>query len=292
LDCILGIKNKFVFVSLLSHNAKQKKRNFMKKIYLLALVIASLLFTACTDDKDESETLTVGMELAYPPFEMSDENGKPSGVSVDLAYALGKHLNKEVVIKNIAWDGLIPSLKTKKVDIIISSMTINDERKKTIDFSDPYAKSSLAILAGINSGVSSIDDLNQEGKVVAVKKGSTGHTYARDNLKNAKLLVFDKESACVIEVVQGKADGFIYDQLTIYKNYSKNKETTKPILASFLKDFEHWGIALRQDEPELKKDINEFIKKAKSDDTFDKFSYKYLKDARETFDELNIPFFF
>ncbi|MEA1915647.1 MAG: transporter substrate-binding domain-containing protein [Campylobacterota bacterium] len=257
------------------------------------------MFTACSDSKETVKTtqaapkvLKVGMELAYPPFEMSDKQGDPSGVSVDMAYALGKHLGREVVIQNIAWDGLIPSLKTKKIDIIISSMTINDERKKTIDFSDPYAKSSLAILAGINSGVDKIADLNQVGKVVAVKKGSTGHLYAKDHLTNATVLVFDKESTCVLEVVQVKADAFIYDQLTIYKNWSKNQATTKAILASFQKDFEHWGIALRQNEPELKANINEFIAKAKQDKTFDELSYKYLNEARETFDRLKIPFFF
>lgn len=264
-----------------------------KSINLVAAILTIFLFLGC-DKKQNNEIkpLVVGMELAYPPFEMSDKDGKPSGVSVDMAYALGKYLNREVKIENIAWDGLIPSLKTGKVDIIISSMTITQERKKTIDFSDPYAQSSLAILANKDSNINTINDLNQKGKTVAVKKGSTGHIYARDNLKNANILVFDKENACVLEVVQAKADGFIYDQLTIYKNWSKHQESTKPILVSFQKDFEYWGIALRQGEPELKAQVNDFIKKAKGDKTFDNFSYKYLKDARETFDKLGIPFFF
>jgi polar amino acid transport system substrate-binding protein len=271
----------------------------MKIIYMALMLAITLVFTACTDEKDKTfgskdskPILKVGMELAYPPFEMSDKNGSPTGVSVDLAYALGKYLNREVIIENIAWDGLIPSLKTKKVDIIISSMTINDERKKAIDFSDGYAKSSLAILANKDSDVTTIDDLNNKTKTVAVKKGSTGHLYAKNHLQNANVLVFDKESACVLEVLQGKADGFIYDQLTIYKNWMQHQDKTKPILQSFQKDFEQWGIALRQGEPELKKSINEFIKQSKNDGTFDKLSYTYLKEARESFDQLKIPFFF
>ncbi len=91
----------------------------------------------CSGEKKEEkakvepkkEVLKVGMELAYPPFEMSEKDGTPSGVSVDFAKALGKYLGKDVVIENIAWDGLIPSLKTGKIDLIISSMTITDERK-------------------------------------------------------------------------------------------------------------------------------------------------------------------
>ena len=268
--------------------------NIKKSILLVLLLSIATLFSGC-DKKEElkakAEVLKVGMELAYPPFEMSDKAGNPSGVSVDFAKALGKSMNKEVVIENIAWDGLIPSLKTGKIDLIISSMTITQERKKSIDFSVPYAQSSLAILANNKSGVNSITDLNQKGKTIAVKKGSTGHVFAKDNLKEAEILVFDKEAACVLEVVQGKADGFIYDQLTIYKNYAKNKETTVALLQSFQKDFEYWGVALKQNSP-LKAQVDAFITQAKKDGTFDEFAKTHLTEAKKTFDELNVPFFF
>ncbi|MFT7004955.1 MAG: polar amino acid transport system substrate-binding protein [Sulfurimonas sp.] len=258
---------------------------------LLGLLLAIFMFIGCSSDKEE-DVLKVGMELAYPPFEMSDKSGKPTGISVDLAYALGEYLGKKVVIENIAWDGLIPSLKTKKIDIIISSMTITDERKKSIEFSIPYAQASLAILANNKSNIQNISDLDKKGKTVAVKKGSTGHLYVRDYFKNANILVLDKENACVLEVVQGKADGFIYDQLTIYKNYSNHKETTVALLKPFQTDAEYWGIALRHNEPELKKNIDAFIKEAKKDGIFDDLSRKYLKDARATFDKLKVAFFF
>lgn len=265
----------------------------MKKILLL--IISSfvvLIFTACEKKVEtKKEVLKVGMELAYPPFEMSDKDGKPLGVSVDFAKKLGEYLNKDVVIENIAWSGLIPSLKTGKIDLIISSMTITQERKKSIDFSIPYAKTALAILANKDSEVKSIEDLDKKGKIVAVKKGSTGHLYATNNIKNAQILVFDKENACVLEVVQKKADGFLYDQLTIYKNYAQHKDTTVALLKPFQKDFEYWGVALQKDSP-LKIKVDEFIKKAKADGTFDSFAKKYLKEAKETFDSLKIPFFF
>lgn len=266
----------------------------MKKLLsIVSICLISLFFISCENKakNENNEILKVGMELAYPPFEMSDKEGKPKGVSVDFAKKLAEHLGKKVVIENIAWSGLIPSLKTGKIDLIISSMTITDERKKSIDFSIPYARTSLAILANKNSGVNSIKDLNQKGKKIAVKKGSTGHIYATENLKNAEILVFDKENACVLEVVQGKADGFLYDQLTIYKNYVQHKDTTLALLAPFQKNFEYWGVALRQNDP-LKEKVNEFIKKAKADGTFESFAQTHLKEAKDTFDSLNIPFFF
>jgi polar amino acid transport system substrate-binding protein len=268
----------------------------MKKILSIFLIsLLSIFFIACDDKQnlkeEKKDVLKVGMELAYPPFEMSDKDGNPQGVSVDFAKKLGEYLGKEVVIENTAWSGLIPSLKTGKIDLIISSMTITDERKKSIDFSIPYAQTALAILANKNSNVNSIDDLNVAGKKIAVKKGSTGHLYATQNLKNAEILVFDKENACVLEVVQGKADGFLYDQLTIYKNYAQHKDTTVALLKPFQKDFEYWGVALRQNDP-LKDQVNEFITKAKADGTFATFASTHLKDAKATFDELKIPFFF
>ncbi|PID48225.1 MAG: amino acid ABC transporter substrate-binding protein [Proteobacteria bacterium] len=239
-----------------------------------------------------SEPLKVGMELAYPPFEMSDKQGKPTGVSVDFAKALAKALDRPLEIKNIAWTGLIPSLKTKKIDLIISSMTITKERQKVISFSIPYAQSNLAILTNPKANVKNIKDLNKKGKVVAVKQGSTGHTWAREHLKNATIMPFDKENTAILEVIQGKADGFLYDQLTIYKNWKKHPKKTIALLKPFQKKPEYWGVALRKKDTKLKKQVDEFIKKAKSDGTFDGFSHKHLKEAKETFDQLNIPFFF
>src|SRR5690349_17251326 len=93
---------------------------------LLAVLLATGLASSVW--AEVKDTLEVGMELAYPPFEMTDKNGTPTGVSVELAQMLGKALHKKVVIQNIAFDGLIPSLKTGKIDLIISSMTATEER--------------------------------------------------------------------------------------------------------------------------------------------------------------------
>lgn len=258
--------------------------------HLINIFIGLSLFTTLVNSAEKP--LIVGMELQYPPFEMSDKDGTPSGVSVDLAKALGKYLGREVKIENIAWDGLIPSLKTGKIDLIISSMTITKERQKTIDFSIPYAQTNLAILTNKTSGVKSIEELNQKGKKIAVKKGTTGHIYANQYLKNANLLVFDKENAAVLEVIQGKADGFLYDQLTIYKNWANHKETTVALLKPFQENPEYWGMAIKKGNDELRERVNAFIKQAKSDGTFDALSKKYLTEARVTFDKLGIPFFF
>lgn len=288
----------------------------MKKFtYLLFILLFSFSLIGCTSDKKstdhsvssaeestdsvqanadsaESEnTLTVAMELAYPPFETRDEAGEPIGVSVDLMKAFGEYAGYNIQIENMAWDGLIPSLQTGAADIVISSMTITDERSNLVDFSDPYANALLAILANADSHISSIDDLNREDKTLAVKSGSTGHMYAEKNLPDTNLLILPDESACVTEVAQGRADGFIYDQLTIYRNWQKNPDTTSAAFIPF-QDVEKWGIAVQKGNQKLLDQINAFLKDFKENKGYDKLTETYLADEKKAFDELNFQWFF
>lgn len=239
----------------------------------------------------EGSTLKVAMELAYPPFETKDDAGNPEGLAVDFIRDFGKAYGYDVQIENTAWDGLVPSLQSGKADLVISSMTITDERKQSVDFSDAYAMAQLAILANANSGIASIDDLNQPGKKVAVKTGSTGDVYATKNLTNAEIVRLADESACVTEVVQGKADGFLYDQLTIYRNHQANPDTTEAVFIPF-QDAEEWGIAVKKGNTELLDQLNEFIAQSKTDGEFDRLTEKYLAEEKKAFDEYGFKWFF
>ncbi|MCL1896799.1 MAG: transporter substrate-binding domain-containing protein [Clostridiales bacterium] len=235
--------------------------------------------------------LVAAMELAYPPFETKDNDGAPTGVSVDIAFAIGEYLGLEVEIVDTAWDGLIPSLQTGKADFVISSMTITEKRKEEVSFSDPYANAYLAILANKGSGIESIDDLNMPGRKVAVKTGSTGFFYAEENLPEVEVIGLPDESACVTEVAQGKADGFLYDQLTIYRNNRNNPDTTSAVFIPF-QDVEHWGIAVGKDNTWLLEEINSFIAGYYSEGGFDRLTEKYLKEEKEAFDEFGFKWFF
>lgn len=237
------------------------------------------------------KALRVAMELAYPPFETKDDAGNPEGLAVDFIRDFGAAYGYDVQIENTAWDGLIPSLQSDKADLVISSMTITDERKQSVDFSDAYAMAQLAILANADSGVASIDDLNQPGKKVAVKTGSTGDVYATKNLTNAEIVRLADESACVTEVVQGRADGFLYDQLTIYRNNQANPDTTEAVFIPF-QDPEYWGIAVADGNDELRAQFNEFIAQCKQDGTFEELTQEFLADEKAAFDELGFRWFF
>ena len=256
-------------------------------LVLFAVLLALPLLAA--SPVSAAKPLVIGMELAYPPFEMTDTRGNPDGVSVQLAKELGKALGRPVEIRNMAFDGLIPALKTGKIDLIISSMTATTERARSIDFSDPYLTTGLCLLVRKSLPVNTIAELDQPGRTIAVKKGTTGHSYAAANLKNASLLVLDKEAAAVLEVVQGKADAFIYDQMSTYKNYQRNKETTRAILKPF--QTESWAIGIRKGNDELRGKINRFLADFRRSGGFDRLGDRYLKEEKEAFRRLGFPFF-
>jgi polar amino acid transport system substrate-binding protein len=237
-----------------------------------------------------AEPLRVGMELSYPPFEMTDTAGKPTGVSVRLAEALAKDLDRQLVIENIAFDGLIPALKTGKIDCIISSMTATTERAKSIAFSDPYLKTGLALLVNAKSPVTTTADLTAPGRVISVKRGTTGHQYAAASLKNARLLVFDRESTAVMEVIQGRADAFLYDSLSIYHSHMRHRETTRAILTPVRE--ESWAIGLRLDDDALRTRINDFLARFRADGGFDRLGEEFLANEKKYFREHSIPFYF
>ena len=237
-----------------------------------------------------AEPLRVGMELAYPPFEMTDQAGKPTGVSVRLAEALAKDLERELVVENITFDGLIPALKTGKIDCIISSMTATPERARSITFSEPYLETGLALLVATKSPVQSAADLDAPGRIVAVKKGTTGHQYAAMNLQQARLLVLDKESAAVMEVAQGKADAFIYDSLSVYRSHLRHPATTRALLQPF--SAETWAVGLRRGDDTLKRQIDDFLNRFRTGGGFEKLGDEFLADEKAFFKRQKIPFFF
>ena len=267
--------------------SRPRKCHFAYALALLFLLV-TMLIAGCSSK--QPNTIVVGMELDDPPFELTNTQGNPAGVSVDMAHALGKYLHKKVVIENIPFDGLIVALKTGKIDLIVSSMTATKEREKSIDFSTPYLRTGLCLLVGKNSGIKSIADLDKPGKVIAVKKGTTSEVYARKNIHRAKVIALDKESACVMEVVQGKADAFIYGQLSILKYWQRNKETTRALLTPIQSD--KWAIGVRKDNDKLLNQVNSFLQEFNKSGGFNTLSNRWLKQEKQAFKELGVPFYF
>ena len=258
--------------------------------FVFVFAALALLLSAPLRADDPGQPLVIGMELNYPPFEMTDANGTPTGVGVDLARALCTYLHRPIDIQNMPFEGLIPALKTGRIDLIISSMTATDERRKSIDFSDPYLNTGLAILAKKNGPIQSIADVDKPGVIVTVKTGTTTADYARDHFHNATVLPMQQDSACALEVVQGRADAFLYDQMSIYQFAKKNPDTTRGLLDPFQK--ESWAIGIRKGNTALEAQVNAFLKDFKAHHGFDALGDKYLKDDKAAFKAMGYPFYF
>ncbi|MEO6847803.1 MAG: transporter substrate-binding domain-containing protein [Chthoniobacterales bacterium] len=254
------------------------------------LVFCLLPLTGCKRNTSSTAPLVVGMDLSCPPFEMINKEGKPEGVSVDFANALGAYLKREVVIENIPFVGLIPSLKTRKIDLIISSISATPERKRAIAFSDPYLSTGLALLLHKGVVAKTAKDLDLPRKTIVVHKGTTGEIFAKNNFIQASVVSVDNEGLAVTEVVQGKADAFIYDQMTVWKNWHQNPDTTEAILTPV--QIEKWSVGLRQSDDALRMEVNAFIKSFRETGGFEKLGDKFLKEQRTSFEEQKIPFVF
>ncbi len=258
----------------------------------LLFVLTVALFTGCDRSKPAGKAgpLKVGMEMKYPPFEMRDAQGQPAGVGVDIAKALGESLGRPVEISDLPFSGLIPALKTGQIDIIISSMTATDERRQSIDFSEPYLRTGLCLLVSRDSKIQSAADLDRAENKVAVLKATTGHLWASQNLKQATPLVLGEESAAALEVSQGKAQAFIYDQMSTLRNWLKYKDSTRAILTPFKE--EGWAVALAKGNDDLRAKVNAFLESYRKSGGFDRLGDKWLKEQKAEFQRLNVPFVF
>jgi polar amino acid transport system substrate-binding protein len=234
--------------------------------------------------------LKVAMELSYPPFEMIDKEGYPAGISVEIAYAFGKYLERPIQIENIPFIGLIPALKTGKADIILSSLSITEERKRSIDFSEPYLSIGLCLLVSKKSDLKGITEANRENRTIVVKSGTSGERYALKHLPDAHVVILDKETSCVLEVVEGKADAFIYDQLSIYNHWQKNLTTTRAILTPFTE--ENWAFGIRKGDVEMTAQANAFLTNFRKEKGIEKLIQKYLGEQQEAFRRLGVPLVF
>lgn len=251
----------------------------------LILLLLCCLLAACGKSDN---SLRVGMELTYPPFEMKDAQGNPDGVGVKMAEALAAELGRPLKIVPMEFTGLMPALQSGSVDLVISSMTASEERRKSIDFSEPYAFTGLSILVGKDSTVQSVEDLNKEGTRIAVKAGTTAETLVNVRAPKARLTAYSEETACVQEVAQGRADAFIYDQLSIYNYQKKNPDTTKALLKVFVE--ENWGVGIAKGNDELKGKVNAFIEKFRKEGGFGKLGDEYLKEEKKALEAMGVPF--
>ena len=261
----------------------------MKKLLIVVLVLVlAFSFAACQKEEAENGVLRVGMDLQYPPFETFDENNEPSGISVDVAQGLADELGLELEVVNMDFGNLITSLETGKIDIAIASMSITEEREKTVDFTEPYFY--FKIIGLMNKDYADKNSLTSSStadELWAVKDtrfiGLSGQISVSIPEKYGFTVQesVDK-SAAVTEVALGRADVLIISPEVVVDAHNANPDSTVVLWSPL--DVSPIGMAVAEGNEELLAAANDYV--AHLDDkggVYDMLREKYLSTMQEKF---------
>ncbi|MGC5324233.1 transporter substrate-binding domain-containing protein [Brevibacillus sp. SYSU BS000544] len=208
----------------------------------------------------ESKTLLVGTDATFQPFEYKNAQNEYEGFDIELVQAVAKELGAEKVeFVDTDFKGLIPGLQGKKFDMIVSAMYITDERKKTIEFSEPYYPGGLRIMVGKdNTTINSVDDL--KGKKVSVQIGTKSAKFLKEKYPDVQLVEVEKNVEMFLELESGRVEAVVTGGPAA-KVYAKQSGKVKVLDQELTQ--EEYGYGIRKDNPEFTKAVNDALKKVK-----------------------------
>lgn len=259
---------------------------------MLALVLVTMaLVTGCNNEEDKPQEpedgatvttidegkLTVGSDTTYPPFE-SIEDGEAVGFDIDIAEEIAKRLGLELQVDTVAWEGIIPGLKTENYDVIMSAMTITDERMEEIDFCDPYINSNQSIcVSNDNEDIKGPEDL--AGKVVGVQVETTGQYTAEEIEGIAEIVKFETILLAFEDLELGRIDAIMNDYPV--NAYLSNIRGETKVIGTIQTD-ESYGIGVKMGNDALRGAINDALKEMMEDGTYDEIFDKWFGTEETT----------
>ncbi len=249
----------------------------MKTILKLAAAALFLSTGAFAADK-----IKIGTEGAYPPFNSITADGKVVGFDIDIANALCEKMKVECEIVTQDWDGIIPGLKAKKYDAIIASMSITDDRKKEVAFTNPYYKSALTFVGNKGSGITEITADTLKGKTIGAQAGTTQADYITAAFPDADLKSYPTQDEVNLDLVNGRLDLGVSDLFPMMDWIDKAKDGAccelvgKPVLEAKYAG-QGAGIALRQEDTALLDAMNKALEEIVADGTYKTINDKYFK---------------
>lgn len=244
----------------------------IKKLALSSAVV--LTAAASSLSVNAADTVRIATEGAWAPFNYIDDNGKPQGFDVDIAWALCEKMKADCEVVTQDWDGLIPGLKVRKFDAIIASMSITEERLRQVDFTNKYYSGGLRFLAPKGKD---FDLENLDGKVIGAQRATLAAQYLEDNyMDKAELKFYDTQDSVYLDLIAGRLDIVLSDELPTYDwlKTSGNGDKFEFEGNSFKKEDEI-GIAVRKGD-DLKDKFNKALDEIMADGTYQKINAKYF----------------
>jgi polar amino acid transport system substrate-binding protein len=218
--------------------------------------------------------IKVGTNAEYQPFEFVDENGEIVGFDVDLVNEIAERAGFEVEWVNTKWDGIFVALANGEFDAVASSVTITDERKQTIDFSEPYFNAGQAIaVKADNTEIAGPESLT-EGVRVGVQLGTTGDIWLTDNTQ-ADVQRFDENPLAIQALAAGDLDAVVADAPTLADIIRANPELNLKMVGEPFTE-ELYGIGIRKGQEELKAQIDAALAEIREDGTYDEIYNKWF----------------
>lgn len=256
----------------------QVRRQLVMGVMAVALVAGFTVKTFAAENLlnkvKERGTLLVGLEGTYPPFSYQDENGKLTGFEVDFAEQLAQHLGVKASLKPTKWDGMLASLESKRIDVVINQVTISAERKKKYDFSTPYTISGIQALVRKDKegSISKAEDL--AGKKVGVGLGTNYEQWLRENVKGVDVRTYDDDPTKYQDLRSGRIDAILVDRLAALDLVKKTGNTMAVAGEAFSR--QEAGVALRKGNDDLLQAVNQAIADMQKDGSLSKLSEKWF----------------
>ena len=258
----------------------------MKKIFALTLACLMLVGTlcACGDSGSKSgdglETVEKGKLImstnaAFPPYEMTTDDGGYAGIDVEIAQAVADKLGLELVIDDMDFDAALLAVQQGKSDIVMAGVSVTKDRKKVMDFSDSYATGIQVVIVKEGSDVT-MDNL--DGKKIGTQRGTTGYLYASDTPENGgygeeNVIAYDNGASAVMALQNGQVDCVIIDKAPAQEYVKVNSDLTL-LEGSWVE--EQYAIGFDKGNTELRDRVNEVLKELQEDGTIQKIIDKYI----------------
>ncbi|MFJ3482621.1 ABC transporter substrate-binding protein [Pseudomonas sp. NPDC090202] len=242
---------------------------------LLAAVATLLVSTGAL----AADTLKMGIEGAYPPFNNKDASGQVVGFDVEIGNALCAKMKVTCEVVTSDWDGIIPALNAQKFDFLISSMSITDERKQAVDFTNPYYSNKLQFIAPKTTNLGADNAAIKEalkGKVIGAQRATLSGSWLEDNWgDDVTVKLYDSQENAFLDLASGRLDALLGDKYASYEWLKSDAGKNYEFKGEPVFDNDKIGIALRKGDP-LRDKLNAALKEIIEDGTYKKINDKYF----------------
>ena len=244
----------------------------MKQYKKVLLATATALFMSAPAF---AETLRIGTEGAYPPFNMVDSSGEVVGFDLDIAHALCAKMEVECEVVTSDWDGIIPALNSNKFDFLVASMSITDERKQAVDFTNPYYTNKLQFVAP-KSVDFKVDEASLEGKTIGAQRATIAGQWLEDNMGDiVNIRLYDTQENAYLDMNSGRIDGVLADNFVQYEWLQSDAGANFEFKGEPVFDNDQIGIAVRKGDP-LRERLNTALQAIIDDGSYENINAKYF----------------